>query len=52
MNPLVKEDWAVEEVVVDFGWSEVETCFELNRSFAEKCNTRFNVVYFAVSTKC
>ena len=44
-NLWIKEDWALEEVVVGFGWSEVETCFELNPSFEEKFNSSKFLVY-------
>ena len=39
-NLLIKKDWAVEEVVVCFGWSEVVTCFKVNPCFEEAFNTR------------
>ena len=34
-----KEEWAVEEVVVGFGWSEVVTSFEVYTCFKEAFNT-------------
>ena len=35
MNPRVKEDGTVEEVVMGFGWSQVATSFKVDPCFEE-----------------
>ena len=38
MTDRVKEDWAVQKVIVGLGWSEVKACFEIIPCFKKRFN--------------